>query len=46
VGEAKYVDLRARYYSMRTGAEFETIYVEVTAAAKAGNRALPAYDPL
>jgi hypothetical protein len=46
VGEARYVDLRARFYSMRTASEFQTIYVEVTSAAKRGGRALPLYDPL
>ena len=46
VGEAKYVELRSRYFAMRTAAEFQAIHEEVLAVAKQQGRILPAYEPL
>ena len=46
VGESKYIDLRSRYYAMRTAKEFQAIYAEITAAAKEHGRQLPDYEPL
>ena len=46
VGEAKYIELRSRYYSMRTTAEFRLLHKEVIDAAKSQGKKLPAYAPL
>ena len=46
VGEVKYIELRSRYYSMRTTSEFRSLNREITEAAIVKNRKLPAYEPL
>jgi len=46
VGEQKYIDLRSRYFSMRSSKDFHSIYDELVKAAKEGQLKLPDYEPL
>lgn len=46
IGEERYVDLRSRYFAMRTTKDFRAIYEEVVDASKDSHRQLPDYEPL
>lgn len=46
IGESKYIELRSRYFSMRTTAEFHSIYSEIVNVAKEHSQRLPDYSPL
>jgi hypothetical protein len=46
ISEQKYLELRSRYYSMRTTKEFRAIYSEIVSVAKEHSQRLPDYSPL
>ena len=46
IGEQKYIDLRSRYFSMRSSKDFRAIYDELVKAAKEGHLKLPDYEHL